>query len=555
MRKYWKVFLLVAIGAAAAACLTFLFVKKAYDGKNSSGSAQNSNEAGIFAVKKETLNLWYTDDNLTDYLNSVAVSYNSKHNDIRVVPKLESGKDYLKMISDASVKNTDMPDMYIISNDTLEQATLAGLTSEVYLANAAKFSAKDPEVAVDAVTYSGKIVGYPLYYETSSLLYNKTYLDDWAKSQIEQAQDESEGAAAQETADAEAAAAETATADTGNKSGEAAGTDKTVGNSAATETDTAGTDETTTETTTEKISADEQSKIDAKAAETLPKTITDIETFADTYDAPEEMQSILKWDVTDIFYNYFFIGASVDVGGKCGDDGNVNIYNANSIRSLLLYQKLNQFFSIDTSEISYSGVLQDFIDGKILYTVATTDAVAAINKAKDEGKCSYDYGVTLLPSINKDLPAKSMSVTNAVIVNGYCANKDAANEFAQYLTEQPAQEFYDRTGKVSVQKDAKYTQAGLDAFMNEYERSAPVPKMISTSNYWVKLEIAFSKIWDGADPNDTLHALSEEIMTQVKGSKYTQDKIEVQETTEETDSTNEYVDDSAAVTSSGDDNQ
>ncbi len=507
MRKYWKVFVLVAVGAVAAACLTFLFIKKAYDAKNSTGAAgQNTGEAGLFSVNKETLNLWYTDDGLTDYLNNAAVAYNTSHSKIRIVPKLESGKDYIRAISDASVKNVDMPDMYIISNDTLEQASLAGLTSEVNKDDSAGFSAKDPETAVDAVTYDGRIVGYPLYYETSTLLYNKTYLNEWAKAQIEEAQ--------------------------------------------------TGTDDSTAETGTvsEKVSADEQDKIDAKVKESLPKTIADIEAFADTYDAPEDMQAIFKWDVTDIFYNYFFIGYSVDVGGKCGDDGNINIYNSNSIKSLMQYQKLNQFFSIDTSEISYDGVIQDFIDGRTLYTVATTDALKKIDEAKKNGKCKYDYGITLLPSIEDGLPARSMSVTSAVIVNGYCGDKEAAGEFAEFLTEQPAQELYDRTGKVSVRKDAKYKEPCLNGFMNEYERSAPVPKMMSTSNYWVKLEIAFAKIWDGADPNDTLHALSEEMLTQAKGSKVTQDKIEVEETsTETTETTNEYVDDSstAAETVSG----
>jgi arabinogalactan oligomer/maltooligosaccharide transport system substrate-binding protein len=346
MRRYWKIFVLIAVLSAAAAGLTFLLIKKAYDSKHSTGKTaqQAGTEAGLFAGSKETLNLWYTDDSLTDYLNSVAVSYNTGNDRVRVAPKLVSGKDYIKAISDASVKNEDMPDLYLISNDTLEQASLAGLTSEVNKKDSAEFSAKDPAVAVDAVTYKGRIVGYPVYYETSSLLYNKTYLDDWAEAQIEAAQDESAGEAAQETADAQ----ETAQSETADTSAQ-----ETAASSGNTD----------------------QKEIDAAVTGALPKTIADVETFADTYDAPDDMQAIFKWDVNDIFYNYFFIGSSVDVGGRCGDDGTINIYNSNSIKSLMQYQKLNQFFSIDTSEISYDGVLQDFIDGKILYTVATTDAL------------------------------------------------------------------------------------------------------------------------------------------------------------------------------------
>ena len=546
MKKYWKVFLLVAIFSAAAACVTFLFIKKAYDKKNNTENVGTNTETGIFAAKKETLNLWYTDESLADYLASVTVDYNTKHKDVRIVPKLVSAKDYVSSISDASVKGTDMPDLFIISNDTLEQDTLGGLTSEVPSDKAGYISGKVPEIAMNAVTYDGKVVGYPLYYETSSLLYNKTYLDEWAKSQVEAEEDAKEGEAAQAADETDAARTQSVETSTATETSSAAQTERASKNTteAATETVTESATQTATETA---VSADIQKRIDDKEADILPKKITDIETFADTYDAPETMQAIFKWDVTDIFYNYFFIGASVNIGGKDGDDDTIDLYNSNSVKSMELYQNLNQFFSIDTSEISYKQIIQDFIDGKILYTVATTDAVASIDRAKEEGKCSYDYGITLLPDISEELPAKSLSVTSAVVVNGYCADKDAANEFASYLALLPPQEFYDRTGRVSVLKEDKYDEPALGEFMNEYERSAPISKTLSTGSSWLQLEIAFSKIWDGADPNDTLHELSEKVITSATGKEYKQDKIEVEGETSETSETletNEFVDDS-----------
>lgn len=547
MKKYWKVFVLVAVFSAAAACVTFLFIKKAYDKKNSTGNADTkiSTETGIFASKKETLNLWYTDESLSDYLACAAVDYNADHKDVRIVPKLVSAKDYISSISDASVKGTDMPDLFIAGNDTLEQDALGGLTSEVPSDKAGFISGKVPEEAMNAVTYKGKIVGYPLYYETSSLLYNKTYLDEWAKAQVEAEDDKAAGESAQAQDDEEESTAVDSKEDTKAESTASDSKETAENKETAVSDEAQATESTAAEDSSEAVSTDVQKRIDEKVNEALPKKISDIEEFADTYDAPETMQAIFKWDVTDIFYNYFFIGASVNVGGTDGDDGTIDLYNSDSVKSMEMYQNLNQFFSIDTSQISYKEIIQDFIDGKILYTVATTDAIATIDKAKEEGKCAYDYGITLLPDISDDLPAKSLSVTSAVIVNGYCADKDAANEFASYLTLLPSQEFYDRTGRVSVLKENKYDEPALGEFMKEYERSSAIPKMIDTGNCWVKLEIAFSKIWDGADPNDTLHALSEDVISGATGKEYKQDKIEAgEETTQETDETNEFVDDS-----------
>ena len=82
------------------------------------------------------------------------------------------------------------------------------------------------------------------------------------------------------------------------------------------------------------------------------------------------------------------------------------------------YQQLNQFFAIDESAVNYDKVLQDFIDGKTVFTVATSDAVARIEAAKAEGNCSFDYGVTTMPALNENYSTRTMSVTNCLVING-----------------------------------------------------------------------------------------------------------------------------------------
>ena len=56
--------------------------------------------------------------------------------------------------------------------------------------------------------------------------------------------------------------------------------------------------------------------------------------------------------------------------------------------------------------------------------------------------------------------------------------------------------------------------------MNEYEKSVSLPKMIETSNFWVQLEIAFTQVWNGADPDETLRALSDAIGAQIDEIDY-----------------------------------
>ena len=165
-----------------------------------------------------------------------------------------------------------------------------------------------------------------------------------------------------------------------------------------------------------------------RLATMIPQTIEDIKTFANNYDAPEAVESVFKWDVTDIFYNYFFVGNYMDVGGAHGDNASIfNIYNSQAVECLRAYQAMNQFFSIDPKVDNYSNILQDFIDGKMVFTVATTDAIARIHEAKNRGEFDFEYGVSTLPDISSLLKARGLSVTDAVVINGYSEKKDAAN--------------------------------------------------------------------------------------------------------------------------------
>ncbi len=462
-------------------------------------------------TRRETIYLWYTDEALTDYLNSVAVAYSEYQDAVRVMPVYTSGREYLETVNQAALHTEEVPDLYIISNDSLEKAYLAGLASEVRLPEGAQAMEQwYPETAVRAVTYHDKQIAYPFYFETSCFLYNRTYLEDWARAQIE-AQQDMEGAQ-QQADEAAEAGTESTSAD-----GESAGREE--GDAEA--------------------SDSMEDAVEARVEQALPDTIDDILTFAYEYDAPEQVEGVFKWDVSDIFYNYFFVGSAIDVGGPNGDQADsIHIYNENAIKCMRVYQDLNQFFSIDTKEISYDGVLQEFMDGKIVYTVATSDALSKIETAKAEGNFAYEYGISMLPDVSDELASSSLSVTQCVVVNGYSEKKDMANDFAVYLTQHASDTLFDRTGKLPVGNVGDtYADANREAFLQEYKSSVPMPKMIETSNFWVELEITFARIWGGEDANSGLKALSEKIMSQVVGGEYEEEYIDLPEEVVE-----EYVD-------------
>lgn len=431
-----------------AAALTFGIAKSGL-------TITEKQEDTVFLNGKESLYLWYTDESLTSYLSSAAVTYNETH-EVRVVPVLASGLEYLEEINRSSLEG-NIPDLYILSHDSLEKAYLAGLACEIEPGDRVLLDEEYMGTGLQAVAYKDKILGYPFYFETSSLLYNRTYLEDMAKSQLE--------------VEAEAAEDPQFT----------------------------------------------QEQIDAKVQELLPETIEEIRTLADNYDAPEQVEGVFKWDVTDIFYNYFFIGDTINMGGEAGwDTSQIDIYNEDAVRSLTAYQELSQFFSIDTDESDYQKILDEFISGKMVFTVATSDAVFKLEDARADGLLPYDYGVIQMPDIDADTRTRSLSMTSCVAINGYSQNKEAANDFAYYLTTKYNDLLYARAGKVPAAKNVEYVYEELYEFAAEYEESISMPKMIETSNFWVQLERAFAQIWNGEDVTEKLQELSEQITGQME---------------------------------------
>ncbi len=427
---------------------------------------------------KETMYLWYSDEAMTDYLNSAAVAFGEKSG-ARVIPKLVSDSQYVEAINRASLEGTQIPDAYIISNDSLSKAYLAGLATKVTDEEACSPD-HFPQTAISAVTYKDRIIAYPFYFETSALLYNKTYLEAWTLAQLE-AQGLTVNAVSEEATDEEY-------------------------------------DEDEEYVEGEYVDSDQSLELTKEQIETgIPGDMDQLIAFADNYDAPENVEIIFKWDVNDIFFNYFYVGNYMIVGGETGDDeGNILIYSAEAIEGLKVFQKLNQFFAIDSENVKYESILQEFMEGKMVFSIVTSDAVATLEQAKAEGTMAYDYGFTTIPQPSAQLQGRSLSVTTGVAINSYSQHQELANEFASFLTGEYAETLYERTGKLPANLAAEKDNENLAVFKQEYENSISLPKMIETSNYWILLERAFSRIWTGTDADTELQELMVQIVSQIE---------------------------------------
>lgn len=466
-----RLFSVAAVVAMAAAML--------FGGIFGSDTEETDNPLTWLGSQKETIYFWYSDETMTNYLNSAAVAFGEQEG-VRVIPVLTSDSEYLEAVNQASISSTQVPDAYIISHESLEKAYLAGLATQIQdiygVCNDKNFSRS----ALSAVTYQGKTVAYPMCFETMALVYNATYLKEWARQ------------------------AAVALVNGGVEEEEDGAREKKIPEAVLA------------------IPADEEHLpdiIEAYYASAAPETLNDLLSIGDSFELPEGVEGIIKWDVSDIFYNYWFVGNYMVVGGDAGDRlQRININNPETIQCLEAYKSLNQNFYIESDTVTYESVVQDFCDGKIVFTIATTDIVERLAAAEEEGSLAFEYGIARLPQVSEALDSRAMSVTNVVAVNGYSQHTELANRFAAYLVGECADSLYGRTGKVSANIHAETDNKELQVFKAEYADSVPLPKMMETGNFWLQLEGLFSKVWNGADVTELVQELADQIAVQVNAA-------------------------------------
>ena len=209
----------------------------------------------------------------------------------------------------------------------------------------------------------------------------------------------------------------------------------------------------------------------------------------------EGIETILKWDVQNLYYNYGFVGAYLNLGGPYGDDETViDLTNESVVEALSFYKNLNQSLYFDAAESDYQTVLEEFLNGKILYTIAGTQSLSRLEEVAANG---VQYGIAPFLDMNGVLKSKAVATNYLVEVNPYGKSEKAAKDFAVFLTDTYIENFYGLTGKMSCKPMGSYENAELVNVERAYANSVQLPKMRKVTDYWMELELAFRAIWNG----------------------------------------------------------
>lgn len=128
------------------------------------------------STKGETLTLWYTEAEMNIYLEHAAEEY-KKETGITVICQYRDSKNYMEDIHDTSLKEEKgAPDIYLLRHDKLGRACMQGIAATNV---SDRYSKKNYcETALEAASYQGKLMAYPLYYNTACMIYNTDYFKE-----------------------------------------------------------------------------------------------------------------------------------------------------------------------------------------------------------------------------------------------------------------------------------------------------------------------------------------------------------------------------------------
>lgn len=435
----------VLIQIALVVCLMAAMLKSSARGTDNVSAANNFG-------KKDRLVIWYSDDLLTEYMQQLSVSY-YEETGVRISPVKKDGIEYIKQIQEASLE--EAPDLFILGSNSLEEIYERDMVN-----NDITLDTGYVENAVRCVTCRDNILAYPFDYDCAFLVGNTDYLKNYAADQImaKKAQDAADEAA-QEGLDVSA-------------------------NIAAQNTE---------------ASAEE---IEELSKSYIPSNFSELESFAELYDAPENVTAILGWDNSDVFYNYFILGDRIDIGGPNGDDENsFNIVNTDSISCLKRYKEVQEYFSLDEN-LSYEKVREGFVSGNYVFAVASSDIVKSVND-------SFEYSISALPTVIDDMSPCAMSVTNCICIDKRSKMSDEAKRLSEYMTEASgAQMLYETTGRFLPREDCCMVNERAYDILKQYNQSAVSVKLRSRNDYWMELEIALQKAALGEEsPENILRQL------------------------------------------------
>lgn len=242
-----------------------------------------------------------------------------------------------------------------------------------------------------------------------------------------------------------------------------------------------------------------------------PITIENVLEFSENFVDEENKKEIFRWDISDPFYNFMFLGGYASLLGATGED--VSLYDVTNeyvVESMQYFQSIHEILSMDMEDSSYAKIKKKVKKNKLIYAICKTDILPILEETENS------YKLAKLPKLTDALNSGSLSITYAACVNPYADSISAATLFSIFLSYEFSGEQFALNRKISARSSITRSDENDILIFDQYILSDTIPKALQMGDFWTYSEVAFSNIWHGADVKEELSNLQETIRSRLE---------------------------------------
>lgn len=241
-----------------------------------------------------------------------------------------------------------------------------------------------------------------------------------------------------------------------------------------------------------------------------PLTIENVLEFSENFVDEENKKEIFRWDISDPFYNFMFLGGYASLLGATGEDATLfDVTNEYVLESMTYFQSIHEILSMDMEESSYAKIKKKVKKNKLIYAICKTDILPILEETENA------YKLAKLPKLTDTLDSGSLSITYAACVNPYADSISAATLFSIYLSYEYSGEQFGLSRRISARSSITRENENDRLIFEQYTLSDTIPKALAMGDFWTYSEVAFSNIWHGSDVATELTTLQETIQNRI----------------------------------------
>lgn len=226
----------------------------------------------------------------------------------------------------------------------------------------------------------------------------------------------------------------------------------------------------------------------------------------------KEKGASFRWDSSDVFYNFAFVGSAVTFEEPEGTAaGSIVVDKEKLLPCFTEYQKLARRLSLEPSGVSEEKNVEDFLNGKLYAMLGKSTTLRSITEAGLNLTGQIAYGVSAVPDFSAKLKTSPLSTTTLIEVNGLSLNKKEAAGFARFLTYDNIKSLYRETGRFPARRAADPDSAELAEILKVYETSVSMPRATDFGSSLMELQTSLERVFRGQNAKKEVERFEEVI--------------------------------------------